>query len=158
MLLLSCVLRSMYVQWKTNLDFNFLIITGGFKYDLEALASMKETVAVAVGKKALLVAESGVEAAGELGAVAGEQPSTWSSKAGSCLAVVVFWVSHTASVYATRELLSRPGRTARGVVVITWCQVRVNSVSSLSLTISGRVRDGSDKFSAQVEGRPPFET
>lgn len=45
------------------------------------------------------------------------------SRMGSFLAVVSFWVSHTSSVYATKALLSRPGRTTRGIVVITWCQV-----------------------------------
>ncbi|CAN0170273.1 unnamed protein product [Ascophyllum nodosum] len=44
------------------------------------------------------------------------------SKMGNLMAVAAFWVSHTSSVYATKALLSRPGRTTRGIVLITWCQ------------------------------------
>lgn len=52
----------------------------------------------------------------------GSENSKWASRGLGLLAVLSFWLSHTASVYATKALLARPGRTARSVVLITWCQ------------------------------------
>ncbi|CAM9700735.1 unnamed protein product [Ectocarpus sp. 4 AP-2014] len=63
------------------------------------------------------------------------------STASRSLSVVAFWASHTCSVYATKALLSRPGRTLRTVVLITWFQCLVSFMLVLSLGTLGDRQD-----------------
>ncbi|CAN0300725.1 unnamed protein product [Ectocarpus sp. 12 AP-2014] len=63
------------------------------------------------------------------------------SRASRFLSVVAFWASHTCSVYATKALLSRPGRTLRTVVLITWFQCLVSFMLVLSLGTLGDRQD-----------------
>ncbi|CAB1110194.1 unnamed protein product [Ectocarpus sp. CCAP 1310/34] len=63
------------------------------------------------------------------------------SRASRFLSVAAFWASHTCSVYATKALLSRPGRTLRTVVLITWFQCLVSFMLVLSLGTLGDRQD-----------------
>lgn len=82
-----------------------------------------------VGVTALAIGDDDVnppEDVVKVGAANSARRSKWASRMVGFLSVIAFWLSHTASVYATKSLLSRPGRTARSVVLITWCQARIN--------------------------------
>ncbi|CAM9276107.1 unnamed protein product [Pylaiella littoralis] len=57
------------------------------------------------------------------------------------LSVLAFWLTHTCSVYATKALLARPGRTIRIVVLITWCQCLASFILVLSLGTLGELQD-----------------
>lgn len=83
-------------------------------------------MSVLVGGDSEMEAEGGSGGGGGEGTLVGG--SSLSSQAMGFLSVLVFWVSHTASVYSSKSLLARPGQTARTVVLITWCQVRLWAV------------------------------
>eukprot|EP00752_Nemacystus_decipiens_P009452 g8451.t1 len=72
----------------------------------------------------------------------GSAEAVWiMSRTARALSVLAFWASHTCSVYATKALLSRPGRTIRSVVLVTWCQCLASFILVLTLGTLGERQD-----------------